>query len=69
VFDQEKDGWFQWTGNAWQSLSETPVVTHAHFTGTGTRRVEANGKRAIEELMTKSFEAPPSGFKRRRDDR
>jgi hypothetical protein len=56
VFDQEKDDWFAWTGDDWQAQRETPVITHPHFTGTGTRSVQANGKAAIEELMTKSFE-------------
>ena len=57
VFDQEKDGWFEWTGRDWRSLGgDTPTVTHPHFTGTGTRSVQENGKRAIEELFTKSFE-------------
>jgi hypothetical protein len=56
VFDQEKDGWFEWTGDDWKSRADTPIVTHPHFTGTGTRSVQANGKRAIEELMTRSFE-------------
>ena len=58
VFDQEKDGWFQWSGHDWTSRNgDVPVVTHHHFTGTGTRRVQHNGKRAIEELFTKSFGA------------
>jgi len=69
VFDQEKNGWFQWTGSSWTAFAETPIVAHAHFTGTGTRTVKPNGLRAIEDLMTKSFESPVSGLKRRRDDR
>jgi hypothetical protein len=56
VFDQDRDRWFQWSGTAWTALDETPVVAHPHFTGTGTRSIKANGKRAIEDLMTKSFE-------------
>lgn len=57
VFDQEKDGWFEWTGGSWRARgTDTPIVTHPHFTGTGTRSIEANGRRAIEELFTKSFE-------------
>jgi hypothetical protein len=57
VFDQEKDGWFEWTGEDWKARgSDTPTITHPHFTGTGTRTVKANGKRAIEDLITKSFE-------------
>jgi hypothetical protein len=31
------------------------VITHAHFTGTGTRFVEENGARAIAELFARSF--------------
>jgi ribosomal protein L20A (L18A) len=57
VFDQEKDGWFEWTGSDWKSRgATTPTITHPHFTGTGTRTIHDNGKRAIEELFTKSFE-------------
>jgi hypothetical protein len=57
VFDQEKDGWFEWTGEDWKSRGDdTPVIAHPHFTGTGTRSVQPNGTRAIEGLMTKSFE-------------
>jgi hypothetical protein len=68
VFDQEKDGWFEWNGETWQSRTDSPVVTHPHFTGTGTRHIQDNAKRAIETLMTRSFEAAPSGLRRRRGD-
>ena len=59
VFDQEKDSWFGWTGDRWErrGKADAPRVTHVHFTGTGTRRVQANGKRAIEDLFTRSFGA------------
>jgi hypothetical protein len=57
VFDQERDGWFQWTGSEWAPrAADPPVVTHPHFTGTGTRSVQENGRRAIEDLFTRSFE-------------
>ena len=57
VFDQDQDAWFEWTGENWQNRkSDTPVITHPHFTGMGTRKVHDNGKRAIENLFTKSFE-------------
>ena len=57
VFDQEKDRWFGWTGGEWKALGATaPTISHPHFTGTGTRRVHENGKRAIEDLFTRSFE-------------
>ena len=38
------------------SAATAPVITHPHFTGTGTRKVHDNGKRAIEDLFTRSFE-------------
>ena len=57
VFDQEKDGWFEWTGSAWAARGRTaPTITHPHFTGTGTRQLSENGKQAIEDLFTNSFE-------------
>jgi hypothetical protein len=33
------------------------VITHPHFTGTGTRTLQPNGLRAIDELFTRSFGA------------
>jgi len=59
VFDQEKDRWFSWTGTEWQPRTATdgPVITHVHFTGTGTRTLKDNGKRAIEQLFARSFES------------
>lgn len=57
VFDQEKDGWFEWSGTDWRSRGQTsPTITHPHFTGTGTRSIHDNGKRAIEDLFVRSFE-------------
>ncbi len=53
----DKDGWFAWTGHDWKSIGkDAPAITHPHFTGTGTRQVHDNGKRAIEDLFTRSFE-------------
>jgi hypothetical protein len=59
VFDQEKDRWFTWTGEQWRPrpASDGPVITHPHFTGTGTRTLEENGQRAIDELFDRSFGA------------
>jgi hypothetical protein len=57
VFDQEKNDWFEWSGSDWKARGvDTPTITHPHFTGTGTRTVKDNGRRAIEELFTTSFE-------------
>ena len=59
VFDQDRDRWFRWTGDDWQPLggSELPVITHPHFTGTGTRHLGDNGKRAIDALFDRSFQS------------
>lgn len=60
VFDQEKDGWFRWTGGAWErpGPGSEPVITHPHVTGTGTRTLQENGRRAIEGLFDRSFGKP-----------
>ena len=48
VFDQEKEGWFEWTGRDWRLIGkDAPAITHPHFTGTGTRQVHDNGKRPL----------------------
>ena len=54
VFDQDKNGWFEWSGDSW-SAHEAPTITHPHFTGTGTRFLEENGKGAIDGLFERSF--------------
>ena len=57
VFDQDRDNWFRWSGSAWDPAagSDLPVVTHPHFTGTGTRTLRENGKKAIDGLFDRSF--------------
>jgi hypothetical protein len=55
VFDQDRGRWHRWTGDDWEALRETPTITHPHVTGTGTRTLQANSKRAIEELFAQSF--------------
>src|SRR6188768_2777335 len=56
VFDQDKDAWFGWNESTWEKAqSGQPLITHPHFTGTGTRTLQPNGKRAIEDLITRSF--------------
>ena len=59
VFDQDKDGWYSWTGDEWtaRGRNDGPVITHMHFTGTGTRTIRDNGRTAIEALFTRSFGA------------
>jgi hypothetical protein len=56
VFDQDKDRWFRWNGADWEGVDQAgPVITHPHFTGTGTRTLKDNGKLAIEALFARSF--------------
>jgi hypothetical protein len=58
VFDQEQDAWFTWTGTDWQqerSADDAPIIAHPHFTGTGTRSLQENGRAAIEGLFARSF--------------
>ncbi len=54
VFDQAKDSWFAWKGESFEPESE-PVISHHHFTGTGTRFLEENGRKAIAVLFARSF--------------
>ena len=53
VFDQEKTGWFSWSGETW--VPGLPRVTSIHFAGTGTRYLSDEGQAAIEELFQRSF--------------
>ena len=55
VFDQDHDEWRRWTGEKWEA--HVPTITHPHFCGTGTRHLRDNGRKAIEELYTRSFTA------------
>ena len=56
VFDQDRGGWFRWDGAAWKTAAGSePVITHPHFTGTGTRTLRDNARQAIEALFDRSF--------------
>ena len=54
VFDQTRNGWYMWDKSAWSPVSE-PRIGHRHFTATGTRFLEDNGRAAIEALFARSF--------------
>jgi len=58
VFDQDRDAWFHWTGTAWDLLdaATVPVISHPHFTGTGTRALKDNARREIDALFRRSFD-------------
>ena len=53
VFDQDRNAWFVWTGEGFSQ--SVPTITHPHFTGTGTRFLQSNGRDAIEDLFQRSF--------------
>jgi hypothetical protein len=55
VFDQDQDGWFEWSDEKWNPQAG-PVITHPHFTGTGTRFLKKNGAAAIDGLFARSFQ-------------
>jgi hypothetical protein len=54
VFDQERPGWFEWDGADWKATGE-PVIRHTQFTGTGTRFLNDNGRKAIDDLFSRTF--------------
>ena len=54
VFDEERNGWFVWTGSDWKAQG-VPTITHPHFTGTGTRQIHDAGRKAIDALFANSF--------------
>ncbi len=53
VFDQARDGWFRWSGQAWQPGA--PRITSASVCGTGTRELTPAGRAAIASLFADSF--------------
>lgn len=57
VFDQKRDAWFTWNQVEWVECTQDnlPVITHTHFSGTGTRFIEDNSRKAIRELFERSF--------------
>ena len=57
VFDQDADRWFRWTEDRWEEVKKAgePRIRSTRFTGTGTRLLEENGRRAIRELFERSF--------------
>jgi hypothetical protein len=57
VFDQEKNAWSHWTGDAWEPSART-AISHPHFAGSGTRYLSEKGKAAIDRLFADSFPRP-----------
>ncbi len=53
VFDQKQNAWFLWN-SGWEKQNDV-IITERLFTGTGTRFIEDNGKKAIADLFARSF--------------
>ncbi|THB63334.1 MAG: hypothetical protein D6E12_17120 [Desulfovibrio sp.] len=56
VFGQVKNGWFTWdhAQSIWAPV-DAPTITQKQYCGTGTRFLEENGKKAVEDLFARSF--------------
>jgi hypothetical protein len=54
MFDQNKSAWFVWREDLWTETKK-PLIESAHFTATGTRFLEDNGRIAIQDLFARSF--------------
>ena len=53
VYDQVRNQWFTYKNNTWVK-TDTPVLTK-NFAGIGTRNLNENGKKAIENVFNKTF--------------
>ena len=53
IFDQGKNQWFKWSQTKWEKTS--PKIHKKLIAGSGTRLLNANGKRAIGDLFQHSF--------------
>ena len=53
LFDQVRNQWFTYKNNAWVK-TDIPILTK-NFAGIGTRNLNENGKKAIEDVFSKTF--------------
>jgi nucleoside 2-deoxyribosyltransferase len=53
VFDQEKNKWFEWKNGKFVQTNLNQVKSFTNFAGIGSRNINANGIRAIENYMNK----------------
>ena len=54
VFDQPTNAWYNWQEDDWIKVVD-PVISERHFTATGTRFLENNGRIAIQDMFARSF--------------
>ena len=57
VFDQGRNAWLTWKDEKWVAPpgGQAIRIGNPRFTGTGTRFLEKNGRKAIRELFARSF--------------
>jgi len=57
VFDQVKLKWFRWSYSSMSfiELKETPDIKTQNFAGIGTREINSDGIKSIEEVYSKTF--------------
>ena len=57
VFDQGRNAWLTWKDEKWVAPpgGQAIRIGNPRFTGTGTRFLEENGRKAIRELFARSF--------------
>ena len=53
VFDKERSAWFTWRHGEW--VMDKPVIHSKTFCGTGTRELNEESRKAIEDLFVRSF--------------
>ena len=56
VFDKTKNVWFTWRHGEW--LQDLPLISEKTFCGTGTREMNDECTKAVEELFVRSFGNP-----------
>ena len=57
VFDQQRRGWFRWSGSAWE-ICAAPSIVSESFAGIGTQHLTDDGRAAIAELFQRTFGEP-----------
>ncbi len=57
VFDQGRNAWLTWKDEKWvpPAGGQEIRIGNPRFTGTGTRLLEENGRKAIRDLFARSF--------------
>ena len=57
VFDQIKLKWFRWSYSTMSfiDLVEIPIIKTQNFAGVGTRKINSEGIKAIEDVYSKTF--------------